>query len=371
MKTVGIYRTVYPFPSETFIGQQARALRLFHPVMILRTALSYTDLNPLALNRMAWGRLRSAVFSLTGCPQVFGSRLQDSQISLIHAHFGPDGTYAMNLAHMLGVPLVVTFHGCDCTIPRAALLRTGKISNWRFVLRENRLRKSAARVIAVSHFIACLLRDRGYSADQVIQHYIGVDIDRFHPVKERQLYILCVGRHTEKKGLDTLLRAFARIASKHPDYNVIQVGTGPLTAELKRQVKTLGIADRVAFLGNKTNDEVRHLMQSCTLFALPSQTASCGDSEALGIVFNEASACGIPIAATHHGGIPEAVIDGETGILVKERDDIALANAMDCILSDPGFGRRLGQRGREYVCDVFDLVKQTAKLEVIYENVLG
>jgi colanic acid/amylovoran biosynthesis glycosyltransferase len=133
---------------------------------------------------------------------------------------------------------------------------------------------------------------------------------------------------------------------------------------------TLGIAERVHFLGARSSDEVRQLMQHCALFVLPSQTAENGDSEALGIVFNEASACGIPVVSTRHGGIPEAVLHGETGLLVDERDDRALAEAMDQILGDPELGNKLGNRGREYVCDVFDLSKQTAKLEDIYETLL-
>lgn len=347
-------------------------MRQFRPLMLNRTSLGPTDLNQLALNTQSWGRLRASLFALTGSPRLFGHRLKDENICLIHAHFGPDATYALPLARSLGVPLAVTFHGFDCTTDRKDLLRSGRYSNWRYLLLEQRLREQAIAFIAVSHFIESVLLERGYPRDKIIQHYIGVDIQKFHPINERSdsTYIFCVGRHTMKKGLGTLLRAFARITDKHPDVNLIQVGSGTLTEELKYLANTLGIAERVRFLGARSSDEVRQLMQRCALFVLPSQTAENGDSEALGIVFNEASACGIPVVSTRHGGIPEAVLHGETGLLVDERDDRALAEAMDQILGDPYLGSKLGKRGREYVCDVFDLSKQTAKLEDIYETLL-
>ncbi len=372
MKAVGIYRTVFPLPSETFIDQQARALRQFRPVMLNRTALGPTDLNQLALNKMPSGGLRAPLFALTGSPRLFGAGLKSENLSLIHAHFGPDATYALPLARSLGVPLVVTFHGFDCTMNRHDLLRSGRYSDWRYLLYEKHVRNQATRFIAVSRFIERVLKKQGYPQEKIIQHYIGVDTEKFKPIDERlaSSYILCVGRHTKKKGIETLLRAFARIASKYPGVELVQVGSGTLTEELKQVASELGLGSRVRFLGAKSSEDVRELMQRCTLFSLPSQTAETGDSEALGMVFNEASACGVPIVSTRHGGIPEAVLHGETGILVNERDDVALAEAIDQILGDPSLGKRLGGRGREYVCDVFDLAKQTAKLETIYESLL-
>ena len=114
-------------------------------------------------------------------------------------------------------------------------------------------------------------------------------------------------------------------------------------------------------------------MQNATVVALTSQTAADGDQEALGMVLNEASACAIPIVATRHGGIPEAVIDRETGLLAPERrtapsDPVRLLAAL---LGDPGYARQLGQRGREFVCDAFDIRTQTAALERIYDGVRG
>jgi len=126
----------------------------------------------------------------------------------------------------------------------------------------------------------------------------------------------------------------------------------------------------VSFLGAKPSEIVRSLMQQCEVFCLPSRTAKDGNSETLGIVFNEASACGKPVVSTLHGGIPEAVLNGETGLLVEENDHKALAEKLDFLLSNPDAAKKMGRRGREFVCDVFDLHKQTQKLELIYDDLV-
>lgn len=112
-------------------------------------------------------------------------------------------------------------------------------------------------------------------------------------------------------------------------------------------------------------------MRGAEIFALSSQTASDGDCEGLPIVILEASACSIPVVSTIHSGIPEAVIDSETGYLVAEKDEVALAERLDGLLSDRALGQKMGQRGREFICESFDLRKQTHKLEAIYDSLIS
>lgn len=291
----------------------------------------------------------------------------------MHAHFGPDGVSVMPLARRLRIPLIVTFHGGDCTVARHSLWLSGKLYNYHFLLREGKLKKDAALFLAVSGFLRSRLLDRGYPDQKVRTHYIGVDTEKFKPAERAgdEPYILCVGRHVPKKGIDVLLRAFSRMTKKHQALSLLQVGSGPLTGTLKTLAHTLGIEARVRFLGAQPHDKVVELMRGARVFALPSQEARNGDSEALGIVFNEASACGVPVVATRHGGIPEAVLDGETGFLVPEKDDAALAEKLDLLLTDDALARRMSRRGREYVCEVFDLRRQTRVLERIYDEVAG
>lgn len=372
MKNIALYRTVFPVVSETFIEEQARSMKRYSPVVISRRCLRNTSLRQISLDRLSSGKIRGLYFALTANPNCYGEHLRRERVALMHAHFGPDAVYALSLSRHLSIPLFVTFHGFDSTMSRKELILTKRYSNWRYILNEPEIASYSHRIIAVSNYVRDRLIARGYPAEKVVKHYIGVDVEKFHPVKNcsSDMYILSVGRHVEVKGIDTLLIAFSKVAPKYPGVRLIQVGSGVLTEKLRRLAISLGIADRVTFAGACAADDVRRLMQRCKLFVLPSQTVGENIQEALGIVFNEASACGIPIVSTWNGGIPEAVIHGETGILVRERDPGALADAMGCILADQGLAALMGKRGRELVCDSFNISKQTAALERMYDEVI-
>jgi glycosyltransferase involved in cell wall biosynthesis len=366
VRRIGIYRTAFPLASEAFILEQVGALRRYAPVILTRTRHGDGPGEVHGLNEGALGALRSGAFALTRSPRLFGPHL--AGLRLIHAHFGPDGVYGAALARHLGVPLFVTFHGFDATMHRSALWRSRKVYVAQFLLRERQLQRTAACFIAISKFIASKLRERGYPSDKIVQHYIGVDTEKFQPgTPSHNRYVLCVGRAVEKKGVDTVIRAFARIAPRHPDVRLVHVGAGPLLDDLRALLVQLGIQGRVELRGAIDHDEVRELMRGASVFALASCTAHDGDAEGLGIVFNEASACGVPSVATAHGGIPEAVLDGDTGLLSPEHDVAAMADHLDAVLGDRGLAQRLGRRAREYVCEVFDLRKQTAHLEALYD----
>ena len=341
-------------------------MRRYAPVMLTRTRHATGPLETVALSDRRLGHIRGKAFALTRSARLFGEL---PALQLIHAHFGPDGVYAQSLARALGIPYLVTFHGFDATMNRAALWRTRKLYIAQFLLHERALQRTAAAFIAISKFIRDKLVERRYPADKIIQHYIGVDTERFQPgTRSASPYVLCVARAVEKKGVATVVRAFARVAAKYPQVRLVHVGEGPLLGELRALVQELGLGDRVELRGAAEHDVVRELMRGASVFAVASCTAGDGDAEGLGIVFNEASACGVPVVATAHGGIPEAVIHGETGLLSAERDDAAMAQHLDAVLGDVALAARLGARGREYVCDRFDVRKQTAKLEEVYDR---
>lgn len=372
MKNIGIYRRVFPLKSEAFIKEQTHNLLRYQPTFITNTLITEIPFQNISLSQSDFLGIKQSLFLLTRSSYLFRKLLPVGKIDLIHAHFGPDGVYAMALAEKLKIPFLVTFHGYDITISRRALWRKGKFLYYQLIFHEEELKRKSAAFIAVSRFIHGKLLEKKYPEEKIIQHYIGVDTAKFSPgEKAKERYILCVGRHTQKKGIDTLLRAFAQVANKHSDVSLVQVGTGSLTGELHALAKALGLEHRVRFLGAQTHEKVLDLMRGAEIFALASQTAENGDCEGLPIVLNEASACGIPIVSTKHSGIPEAIVDGETGFLVAERDDIALAEKLDIILSDPALGEKMGRQGREFVCERFDLRKQTLKLEAIYDSLAG
>lgn len=371
MNEIGIYHKTFPRVSMQFVSEQARNLVKYSPTFILCTLLQEIPFQKLSISQTDFLKIKQVIYLLTRSPILFGNLDALKNLKLIHAHFGPDGVYAMELAKTLKIPFLVTFHGYDITISRQEIWRTGKFLYYQLLFHEEKLKEQASALIAVSHFIRKKLIEEGYPEEKIILHHIGVDTEKFTPAANEtgERYVLCIGRHTPKKGIDTLLRAFARLSAKHPHVSLLQVGAGPMTAELQTLVQELGISSRVRFLGAQPHETVLKLMQGAEIFALSSQTAPNGDCEGLPIVINEASACAIPVVSTWHSGIPEAVLDGETGFLVPERDDTALAEKIDILLSDRDLGKQMGRRGRKLACEEFDIRKQTAKLEEIYDAI--
>jgi glycosyltransferase involved in cell wall biosynthesis len=373
MPAVGIFRAVFPLPSETFISEQARSLLRYRPRLVVRRQVGPSPLPVAAPEPGPLAGLRDGLFAATASPRFYGARSALGDLDLLHAHFGPDGVYAMHLARAAGLPFLVTFHGSDITATDLTLARSLRPYNLRYLLERSALQREARAFLAVSRFIQERLLAKGYPEDRIIQHYLGVDTTRFVPAhaQAERPYLLCVARHVPVKGLDLLLEAFARVAPVCPGVDLLQVGDGPLAGPLRAQARALGLAGRVRFLGARPHAEVLALMQKAWAFVLPSRSTAEGHAEGLGQVFLEAAACACPVIATWSGGIPEAVLHGETGLLAPEGEVEGLAGLLRAILEDGGLAQELGRRGRERVCDAFDLARQTTKLELIYDQVRG
>jgi colanic acid/amylovoran biosynthesis glycosyltransferase len=373
MKEIGMYRKVYPRISETFITEQSHNLQRYSPVFILCKLLQKVSFPHISISQDDLLGIKQAIHVLSASPDLFADINVLKKLSLIHGHFGPDGIYAMRLAEKLNIPFVVTFYGYDITVSRKEMWLSGSPSIYQFLLNEEELKQKASVFIAFSSFLRQKLIEKGYPEEKIIQLHSGIDIEKFSPANKPadERYIFCVGRHTQKKGIDTLLKAFARIAKKHPKISLLQVGTGTMTVKLQALATELGINNQVRFLGAQPYEVIQKLMRDAEIFALPSQTAYNGDSEGLPLVILEAAACGIPIVSTWHSAIPDAVSDGKTGFLVAEKDDKSLAEKLDILLCDRALGKSMGSQGRELICENFDIRKQTNKLEDIYDLALG
>lgn len=369
---VGVYRTAFPLVSETFIVEQMRAMRAWKPVAISRDYLGGGDeFKHIELSKQR-GRFDAFCFSAFGSMRGFVGNPKLSQLHLIHAHFAPDGVLAQPIAQHLGIPLVVTCHGSDVTVSDTSLLKSGRITNFRWVLGREKLFAGATKFIAVSDFLRETMLAKGFPPEKTIKHYVGVDIDRFRPISnpssDRAPYFLSVARHTEVKGLDVLLEAFALVVKKHPAVRLVQIGNGGITQQLKLQTKRLGLENNVEFLGALPSAQVLPFIQNARALVLSSRRAENGAEEAFGLVLAEASACGVPCIGTRVGGIPEAMIPGDTGFIVEPEAPTALAECMTLLLTDIELAHLLGQKGREYVADKFSLARQTAILEDMYSE---
>jgi colanic acid/amylovoran biosynthesis glycosyltransferase len=366
MKTILVYRdTILPI-SETFIKAQAESMARYlvrycgmdsaRPSLALSSDVALLNPDP------SWkSSLRLSLYNRLDFAPGFKALIKSWGVSLIHAHFAPDGLRALPLARFLKVPLIVTLHGYDIT------KRDEPSKNYRALWKE------ADLFLCVSDFIRRSAIEKGFPRDKLLVHYIGVDESKFSAIPENSVKspnkVLFVGRLVEKKGCQYLISAMREVQDVIPDAKLTIIGDGPLRASLQVQAKTLGVI--CDFLGAQDSTVISRHMHEAAVFCVPSVTAGDGDSEGFGIVFIEAQAAGVPVVSFRHGGIPEAVKDGVTGLLAPERDVSGLAKNIIRYLTDEELRHAAGKAGMDFVHEHYRLAEQTAKLESIYDQVLS
>lgn len=361
-------------PSETFIADQARSLSRYRPCLMGRDheATTPSGLDYCVPDRT--GLLGQWRRKLVGASDAYRSMLVAQRAVVAHAHFGVDAVALLDAARAADIPLVTTFHGYDVTTQFARFMRSGSPTLIRYALRRGQLARTGQRFICVSEFIKTKALALGFPEDRLVKHYIGTDIRRFSGVTpefgKHRPTILHVARLVEKKGTADLLHAYAEVRKVMKDARVVIVGAGPLRASLEALAASLSLemGQDVIFTGALPHADVIAWLKQASVFCLPSVTAANGDSEGLPISIMEAAAAGLPIVSTWHSGIPEAVTDGEGGLLVQERDRAALADALMQVLRDSTLASRLGTNARRHVEANFDLVAQGRKLEQIYDD---
>lgn len=281
---------------------------------------------------------------------------------VLHCHYGDLALRYAFLARALRVPFIVSFYGWDCSsFPRE---REAGVYDPLWV--------RADAVTALSRAMRRRLETLGCPARLAQVQRIGVDPEVFsfrerlpRPTGE-PVQLLTVARLVEKKGIEIGLRAVAALGRSSPALSYRIIGEGPLRAELEGLSRSLGLGERVQFCGGATELAVREAMDRADLFLLPSLTAADGDQEGTPTVLMEAASCGLPVLSTHHSGIPEVVLNGETGVLVPEGDVAALAEGLRDLLARPKEWAALGRAGRRHVEAHFDVRKLSESLEEIY-----
>jgi colanic acid/amylovoran biosynthesis glycosyltransferase len=353
--------------SETFIAAQSGAMTRHAPVLVGYSrdpsGAAYLVGRPQVLlaEHSAFPALEKLLLKTTGrAPRRWLRAIADTKPVVLHAHFGSSALPASRIARALGIPLVVTYHGMDITV--AARTEAEKD-------RRRRAFAAADRVIAVSEFIAAAVRAAGCPGDKLTVHYIGVDTSRFTPgtAPRADAEVLFVGRLVEKKGVIHLIRALGAVRQAHPSATLTVAGDGPLREGLAKEAAQAGIP--ATWLGVQTPVQVRGLMQRATVLCGPSIADARGNAEGLPITFLEAQACGLPVIASTSGGTGEGIVHGSTGFLFTPGDEGALAGHLRTILGDRAMRERMGLAARKLVEDRFDLVRQTGRLEVLYDEV--
>jgi glycosyltransferase involved in cell wall biosynthesis len=371
MCNVLIFRELLLPPSETFVLAQAQALSRYRPVYCGLTnvprALPVPDPIRLTSYDAVLARYRMEGYKRVPWAPRFHQQVRRTRPALIHSHFAVDAADALGMQRSLRIPMVVTLHGFDVSTSDEGFARNR--SGRRFLARRSRLWQAASQFVCVSNAIREIALRAGYPEEKLTVRYIGIDCEMFSAVpaadREENL-ILFVARLVEKKGCEYLIRAAAQLRERHREARLVIVGDGPLRGQLEQLATQLKVP--AEFLGVQGPDAVRGWMQRSTVLCNPSVTAANGDTEGLGMVFAEAQATGLPVVSTQHGGIPEVVHDGETGLLARERSVEELANHLERMLVDRTFWDACSERGKQWIRERFDIRRCTAGLEQVYDE---
>ena len=272
-------------------------------------------------------------------------------VTWLHAHFlHTPASVTRYAATLLGLPWSGSAHAKDIwTTPE-----------W----------EKREKLAACEWLVTCTATNRDHlaalaPAGRVELVYHGLDLQRFPPAPRRvpggAVTILSVCRLVEKKGVDVLLDALARLP-RRLDWRFVHVGGGPLADTMKRRARALGIADRVTWRGALTQEQVLQEYRAADIFALASRIARDGDRDGLPNVLAEAQSQGLPCVATRVAAIPELLRDGASAHLVEEGDHAAFAAALESLITQPARGRALGAAGEARVRAEFSLAANFERL---------
>jgi colanic acid/amylovoran biosynthesis glycosyltransferase len=299
--------------------------------------------------------------------RVIHEILERRYTDLMHVYFGHTGVHLLPFIKNWDRPTVVSFHGAD------VMLRPEKPD---YAPQLQELFNTVSLVLARSNSLACRLKEIGCPAEKIRLNRTGIPLAEF-PFTHRLMpadgewRLVQACRLIPKKGLATALEAFASFRKKHPKATFTIAGDGPMRKELEELAVKLGVGDAVTFRGFLQSAELNALYAQSHVFLHPSEITEDANQEGIPNSMLEAMATGLPVVATLHGGIPEAVEQERSGLLVPERDPVALAAALEQITESSEYLQIMGRRASESVCEEFEQSRAIKKLEACYDEALS
>ncbi len=291
-------------------------------------------------------------------------RIGEVEVSLLHIFFGNVAVHLLPLLRRARIPVVVSFHGSDVA---GAIAGSGYAEARREMFERSRL--VLCRSGQLAEKVAALGCDPAkLRIMKTVLPEIGFVGRTPPPDGAWQIVQAC--RLVPKKGLATSLRAFAVFRKTFPGARFTIAGEGPMEEELRGLASSLGVADSITFAGFLPQESLRQLFSRSHIFLHPSETAG-GDVEGIPNSLLEAMASGLPVVATRHGGIPEVVVDGRSGLLCDERDHAAVAAALVRLTGDPGLYMNIARAGSDAIRDQFSAERRIADIEALYREACG
>lgn len=381
MTVVAHYNEAFFEKSETFIYNYIAGFRFVRPILIANKFHNF-DL---------FGFPKESCFQL---PAVFPKRFsfkwfvvkilqrfwgthftaeeilcRKHKVKLIHAHFGPQGFWAVNWFEKVSLPVITNFYGYDVSeLPNDPL----------WAKRLKILFQKGRMFLVEGNFMRSKLIQIGCPEEKIRIQRIAIPLDKL-TFKERcpkdlgskTIFLFC-GRFVEKKGLRYILEAFAEVIKTNPGFEFRVIGDGPLKEDIQSLVGKFGLRDHVTFLGFLNYQQYIDEMSRSDIFIHPSVISQTGDSEGgAPTVILEAQAMGLPVISTYHADIPNIVKDGESALLSNERDVAGLVANIQTILNHQDRWAQMGRAGRAFVEEFHDIKKEIKSLEKKYFEALN
>jgi colanic acid/amylovoran biosynthesis glycosyltransferase len=369
------YVVTFLKPEMLHVYRQITALRAWKPVVFCQKRenaerFPFDDVTLLAKPRTHqlrrfWQKsvLRQPIMIYRSEARRLRDELDRADAKVLHIYFGHIGVHLLpflELEHR--TPVVVSFHGADA-----------QIDFDRPVFKDamQRVFSLASHLLVRSESLGERLISHGAPKEKIRLHRTGLPLGEIafcqrETPADGAWNVLQACRLIPKKGLLTSLRAFARFAERWPKATFTIAGSGPMLDELKQIAASLGIAGKMRFVGFIPQSQLRVLELESHFFLHPSELGPDGDQEGVPNAMLEAMASGLPVLATRHGGIPEAVEHGVSALLVAERDSVALAREWIALSEDRPRYAAMGAAASQRAAKEFDLNVQTQRLEAIY-----
>ena len=282
---------------------------------------------------------------------------------LMHIYFGHTGVHLLPFIKEWAKPCIVSFHGMDIQ-PRPD--QPG------YDEQMGELLQTAPLLLARSHSLMDRLVAMGAPRERLRLNRTGIPLEAFpflqRPAPGGEWRLVQACRLIAKKGIRTSLRAFARLRERWPAAKFVLAGDGPMRGEIEKMIAEMGLDGSVELRGFLDQAGLARLFAESHIFLHPSEMTDDLNQEGVPNSMLEAMATGLPVAATLHGGIPEAVTDGVTGFLVEERDNEGLAQALLRLTGDTDLWARMGAAAAQSVRAEFSQARAIEKLEGFYDE---
>ena len=280
--------------------------------------------------------------------------LQKYKIEVVLAEYVITASYVFHICKELNIPIIATGLGYELSIHKVISDNKTRYQN---------LFKHCSSIIVVAKFMEKVLVELGYNQNKIFYSPAGASFD-FCEIKPdySSKKILAIGRFVEKKAPHLTILAFWKVLNEVPDAQLIFAGDGPLLNFCIDLVKALNIKQHVSFVGKINQEEHMHYLSECRLFVQHSKIAADGDSEGTPVAIVEASSAGLAVVSTMHAGIPDVIVNNETGYLVREGDVDTMSQSIIKLLKDSSLAKKMGEAGKKNIKANFTLDKHIAIL---------